>query len=271
MCGSVCLDMPTVDGQIGSIHTPASMLRFIQQHSKQNAPTGTAAPAPRANRATARTVETSDGVKSFAHQLRLGSAMSFVTVAQCSDVLASLCRKASSVFAPAIIHPAVALDESRLRFTITASHTAEDIDWALGALDEMKELLSVTEETGPRRRESSANRGGGFAELAASAEMLKEMMTSSGPNRLAIEADGCPKILIESRVAASSDSGEKASLTLRGDAGMLRVGSPAELIDHIASERLIAEGDISSLAWLCFAIQRTASAPRAGEYPMAAD
>ena len=175
------------------------------------------------------------------------------------------------VFAPAIIHPAVALDESRLRFTITASHTAEDIDWALGALDEMKELLSVTEETRPRAREVSENRGGGFAELAASAELLKEMMTSSGPNRLAIEADGCPKILIESRVATSSDSGEKASLTLRGDAGMLRVGSPAELIDRIASERLIAEGDISSLAWLCFAIQRTASAPRAGESPMAAD
>lgn len=175
------------------------------------------------------------------------------------------------VFAPAIIHPAVALDESRLRFTITASHIAEDIDWALGALDKTRELLNVTEETGPRRRESNANGGGGFAELAASAEMLKEMMTSSGPTRLAIEADGCPKILIESRDAASSDSGEKTSLTLRGDAGMLRVGSPAELIDRIASERLIAEGDVSSLAWLCFAIQRAASAPRAGESPMAAD
>lgn len=175
------------------------------------------------------------------------------------------------VFAPAIIYPAVALDQSRLRFTITASHTAEDIDWALGALDEMKELLSVTEETGPRACEVSANRVGGFAELAASAEVLKEMLTSSGPKRLAIEADGCPKILIESCDAASSDSCEQGSLTLRGDAGMLRVGSPAELIDRIASERLIAEGDISSLAWLCFAIQRTTSANGAGEYPMAAD
>ncbi len=189
---------------------------------------------------------------------------------------ASAARRASrallelGVFAPAIIHPAVALDESRLRFTITASHTAEDIDWALGALDETKELLSVTEETGPRASEAGTNRVG-FAELAASAEMLKEMMTNSGPNRLAIEADGCPTILIESRDAASSDSGELASLTLRGDAGMLRVGSANELIDRIASERLIAEGDLSSLAWLCFAIQRTASAPRAGESPMAAD
>ncbi|MEK6299971.1 MAG: hypothetical protein AABO41_04555 [Acidobacteriota bacterium] len=175
------------------------------------------------------------------------------------------------VFAPAIIHPAVALDESRLRFTITASHTAEDIDWALGALDEMKQLLSVTEEPRPRASEVGGNREGDFAELARSAEMLKELMNNSGPNRLAIEADGCPKILIENPDAPSSDSSKQASLTLRGDAGMLRVGSPAELIDRIASERLIAEGDISSLAWLCYAIQRTASAPSAGEYAMAAD
>jgi 7-keto-8-aminopelargonate synthetase-like enzyme/acyl-CoA synthetase (AMP-forming)/AMP-acid ligase II/acyl carrier protein len=174
------------------------------------------------------------------------------------------------VFAPAIIHPAVALDESRLRFTITASHTVEDIDCALGAIDELKELLSATEETWLRASDVSANRVD-FAELAASAEMLKEMMISSGPKRLAIEADGCPKILIESRDATSSDSGKQASLTLRGDAGMLRVGSATELIDRIASEQLIAEGDISSLAWLCFAIKKTASAPGADEYEMAAD
>ena len=173
------------------------------------------------------------------------------------------------VFAPAIIHPAVALDESRLRFTITASHTVEDLDCALDALGETKDLLSATEETWTYPSKG-ANRAG-FAEVAASAEMLKEMMTCSGPQRLAIEADRCPKIVIESRGATSSDTGERQSLTLRGAAGMLRLGSAVELIDRIASERLIAEGDISSLAWLCFAVKKTADATDAGEHDMAAD
>ncbi|MEK6299972.1 MAG: aminotransferase class I/II-fold pyridoxal phosphate-dependent enzyme [Acidobacteriota bacterium] len=77
------LDIPPVDGQIGNIHTPASLLRFIQQHLKPIALTDTAASA---SHATAEAAEANDGVKSFANQLRLGSAMSFVTAAHCADV-----------------------------------------------------------------------------------------------------------------------------------------------------------------------------------------
>jgi 7-keto-8-aminopelargonate synthetase-like enzyme/acyl-CoA synthetase (AMP-forming)/AMP-acid ligase II/acyl carrier protein len=175
------------------------------------------------------------------------------------------------VFAPAITHPAVALDESRLRFTVTASHTAEDIDCALDALEATKGLLCADEESWTRTGEVVGRVGGnrgGFAELAASAERLREMMTGSA-KRLAIEAHGCPKILIED--AYPCNTAKRASMTIRGDVGMLLVGSPTELIDRIASGRLTAEGDLSSLAWLCFAIKRTGSAPVFREYEIAAD
>lgn len=168
------------------------------------------------------------------------------------------------VFVPAITHPAVALDESRLRFTITASHTNEDIDYALAAVAEIKDMLHTAEET-PQREVATSQKKNGFVELAASAERLKALMNGCGPRRVTIDAAQCPKILIESADASVSDSNGHSQLTLKGDAediaGILQGGSAVTLIERIAGERVRAEGDVSSLAWLCFAINAEAAAP----------
>ena len=96
-------------------------------------------------------------------------------------------------------------------------------------------------------------------------------MNDSGPRRLAIEAIGCPRLLIES---ADANSEGQAQLALKGDtetiARVLRSGSATTLIERIASERVKAEGDISSLAWLCFVINSSPSAPPA-DYALAGD
>lgn len=47
------------------------------------------------------------------------------------------------VFAQGIVYPTVALDKGRVRFIVTAKHTQEDLDYALGALQQAGKQLGI--------------------------------------------------------------------------------------------------------------------------------
>jgi len=51
------------------------------------------------------------------------------------------------VYTPPITYPAVAHDQSRLRFTLTAAHKNSDIDRALAALDTIRSIFAENEPT----------------------------------------------------------------------------------------------------------------------------
>lgn len=47
------------------------------------------------------------------------------------------------VFAQGIVFPTVAMDKGRVRFIVTAKHTLEDLDFAIGALDKAGKKLGL--------------------------------------------------------------------------------------------------------------------------------
>ncbi len=164
---------------------------------------------------------------------------------------------ASGVYTPPITHPAVPLDESRLRFTVTASHTPEDMDAAIAALESARGLLE--EEPAARVVEAASDAGRIRPEqLELTVSWLRESIEQAprerGPETLVLESPcGWKTQLRRGPVPGTENAG--SSLVLRGEpVALMRLladPSGATLLGALVEGRVAASGSVADLAWLC--------------------